>query len=93
MNKVRRIAHVGKTEAAEFVERRVWLKRKLNRGTGMETQSSRVLDAGLIRLREVVCWSQNGDAAAQVSPKDGLGAIPFSSGCLCVLTQWRSRMR
>ena len=30
----------------------MWPKRKLNRGTGMETQGSRVLDAGLIRLRE-----------------------------------------
>jgi RNA-directed DNA polymerase len=30
----------------------VWPKRKLNRGTGTETQCSEMLDAGLIRLRE-----------------------------------------
>ena len=39
-------------ESAEFVERRVTPKRKLDRGTGAGTQGPESLDAGLIRLRE-----------------------------------------
>ena len=45
------------------MERRVTPKRKTDRGTGMETQRSKLPDAGLIRLREAIVGNTNGDTA------------------------------
>jgi len=38
------------------MQRWVWPKRKSDRGTGMQTQSFGMLDAGLMRLREALRW-------------------------------------